>query len=513
MNDRTIETFNIMKTMNTTYTTTASRGVRWGALLAILLVVAGCDKSIDVPGIPTLVPSSLDTTGGSWKTVSTPVDSIPQVTLPPASGYAAELAEVKQLQSAMSATMESDIRYWSGGAAIRWNEIARALVIKYNVAPPVGAAPNPLKPFTNPPFSSRAYALLSVAQYDALVSVWKNRYSVGVDRRPPYIADPSIKAIVPITSAPSFPSEHGAVAAASYEVLKFLFPGDSAYLAERLLNAQESRIVSGANVRSEVLAGDSLGRAAAARVIARAKNDGAKNGRGGDTLFTDPTKWVSLETPARPPMLPLWGKVRLWTTPSVEIARPDPPPAIGSAEFQKALEEVRSYSDNRTREQWRIADFWADGAGTTTPPGHWNIIACEHIRKNAMNELRAARTLALLNMAMSDAAVCCWDVKYLYVYPRPSQMDPEIKTATGIPNFPSYTSGHSTFSAAAAEVLSYLFPAQETTFKQYAEEAAMSRLYAGIHYRFDNEAGLHCGSVIGKHTVDFGKADGSPAYN
>ena len=473
------------------------------------LGIAGCEKTVDAPATVPLVPLSQDPTGGTWKPVLVPVDSIPQVSAPNDAAYAAELEEVKNMQKAITSDVDAEIRYWSAGAVIRWNEIARALVVKYNVAPPVGAAPNPLKPFANPPFSARMYALLSVAQYDALVAVWNNRYKFN--RQAPYKADAGIRAIVDIPDAPSYPSEHAAVAAASAEVLRFLFPGDSAYLVTKMLAADEARICSGANVRSEIRAGDSLGRAVAARVIAYAKTDGAKNGRGGDTLFTDPSKWVSLEFPARPPMLPLWGKVKLWATPNVEAVRPGPPPAVGTAEFAAALAEVKHYSEERTREEWRIADFWADGAGTTTPPGHWNIITAGLVAKYRMSELRCARTFALVNMAMHDGGVCCWDAKYFYVFPRPSQIDPSIKTATGIPNFPSYTSGHSTFSAAAAEVLSYIFPSEESTMRTYAAEAAMSRLYGCIHYRFDNEAGSETGTKVGRYVVERGKADGSPA--
>lgn len=490
--------------------TATARLLRGAMLLGLLgLGLTACDKTIDAPEAPALQPISNDPTGGTWKPIVIPSDSVPSVAAPDATAYAAELAEVKTLQSTLTSAMKSDIAYWSAGGVLRWNEIVRGLVTRYNVAPPVGAPINPLKPFANPPFASRAYALLSVAQYDALVAVWKAQPQFN--RQAPYKVDAGIMQLAPVADMPSFPSEHAAIAAVSEEVLRFLFPGDSAYLAGRAANERESRIWAGANVRGEIRAGDSIGRAVAQRVIARAKTDGAKNARGGDTLFTDRTKWVSLEIPARPPMLPLWGKVKTWVTPSLDVVRPAPPPAVGSAEFQKALDEVRSYSDSRTREQWRIADLWADGAGTTTPPGHWNAITADLIRNARMSELRCARTFALLNMAMMDAGIACWDAKYLWVVPRPSQLDPNIRTATGVPNFPSYTSGHSSFSAAAAEVLAYVFPAVAGKVRADAEEAAISRLYGCIHYRFDNEAGTECGRKVGQFAVDFGKADGSPA--
>jgi membrane-associated phospholipid phosphatase len=131
------------------------------------------------------------------------------------------------------------------------------------------------------------------------------------------------------------------------------------------------------------------------------------------------------------------------------------------------------------------------------------------IVKKRMNPLRTARTLALMNAAVADAGICTWDVKFLYYFPRPSQVDPSIKTATGLPNFPAYTSGHATFSAAASTVLSYIFPEEKSKLEAMAVEAANSRVYGGIHYRFDSEVGLQCGKNIAAFAVERGIADGS----
>jgi membrane-associated phospholipid phosphatase len=131
------------------------------------------------------------------------------------------------------------------------------------------------------------------------------------------------------------------------------------------------------------------------------------------------------------------------------------------------------------------------------------------VRDGRFTEVRAARVFALLNMALHDAAVGCWDAKFAYFNPRPSQLDPRIKTVVGLPNFPSYTSGHSTFSAAAAAVLSYLFPSGATSFGAMSDEAAISRLYGGIHYRSDIEEGKTHGTRIGGYTVAFARSDGA----
>lgn len=189
--------------------------------------------------------------------------------------------------------------------------------------------------------------------------------------------------------------------------------------------------------------------------------------------------------------------------------RPLSPPSTSSAEMKNQANEVKSYATSPTREQIAIVHKWADGAGTYTPPGHWNDIAAEYIRDANFSEVRAARAYALLNMALHDAAVGCWETKYFYFNPRPSQIDASIRTTTGIPNFPSYTSGHSTFSGAASTVLGYLFPANASYFDDQAREASISRLYGAIHYRADIDMGLSHGQRIGSYTVTFGTGDGA----
>jgi membrane-associated phospholipid phosphatase len=177
--------------------------------------------------------------------------------------------------------------------------------------------------------------------------------------------------------------------------------------------------------------------------------------------------------------------------------------------MQQELAEVKDTVDHLSREQLRVALHWNDGAGTYAPPGHWNDIAAEYVSNARFSEVRAARAFALLNIAMHDAAVGCWDAKYAYFNPRPSQLDRGIKTSIGLPNFPAYTSGHSTFSAAASAVLSYLFTSGAQSFEAMKDEAGISRLYGGIHYRADIDAGKEHGERIGAYTVSFARQDGA----
>lgn len=117
--------------------------------------------------------------------------------------------------------------------------------------------------------------------------------------------------------------------------------------------------------------------------------------------------------------------------------------------------------------------------------------------------------LAYLNTAMEDAGISCWDTKYYYMFPRPPQLNANINTLFMLPNFPSYTSGHSTFSAAASTVLSYFFPSDASVFENWAKEASDSRIYARIHFRFDCETGLEVGNEIGGYAVAAAMSDGA----
>jgi membrane-associated phospholipid phosphatase len=504
------------------------------AFIALFFIAFNaCDKTVETTELDPYTPLSIDEAGGTWKPFLVTSGTDITVAAPTATNsaeYQAELAALKTAVNGATAEQKTAVKYWSIGGTIRWNEIARDLAAQYNIPPnnnadgtyPAPDANNPLAyprfPFCNPPYAARAFALLSVAQYDALVATWK--YKSQYKRAAPYKTDATITPSVPKSDLPSYPSEDAVIAAASRELLKFLFPGEVPLLEAKATEHKNSRLWAGANVQSDIDAGETLGKAVAAKVIAYAKADNmSKANAQADfpLLRADAnkrgltTQWTSRDIPSRPPMLPFYGNVKTWnfdSTTKVAI-RPAAPPAVGSTDFTKALDELRSLAKNRSREQFRIAAYWADGPGTYTPPGHWNRTATELIYKNKFSEIRAARTLALLNTAMEDAGIACWDVKYYYLLPRPTEADPSVTTSTGIPNFPAFTSGHSTFSAAGATVLSYVFPTETTNLNALAKEASDSRIYGCIHYRFDCEIGLVHGAKIGSYAVTRGKADGS----
>lgn len=502
--------------------------------LIALFVLAACSKDISQRSLPDFEPSSLEQNGGNWKPIllSSPLDiTIPAPEATGSAAYQEELEEIEALQQNITASDKKAIAKWKNSGIIKWNETARKLVAIYNIPPeanPDGTypAPNaqnpgayPKFPFANPPYASRAYAYLQVAMYDAMVTTW--HYKFTHNRMAPAANSQSIQSLEPLQDGlPSYPSEDAVVADVAYLLLKVMFPNDTVFLKKESDEQKRAKLVSGLASPSDIAAGESIAAQVAAKVLARYRTDGMGQSGGNPTVWKEledaavarglTMPWKSLELPARPGMLPLFGNVKqfLISTQQRDSLRPPPPPAIGSEEFKTAIAEVKKMSEIKSGEVWRIAQLWGDGAGTYTPPGHWNEIACEAIVKNNFSELRTARTLALMNMAIFDAGISCWDAKTYYWYPRPSQVDPSIKTI-GLPNFPSYTSGHSTFSAAAATVLGYIFPDNAANYRAMSLEAAESRIYGGIHYRFDSEAGTECGEAIGSFAVKKGQADGS----
>lgn len=434
---------------------------------------------------------------------------------PSSAAIAAELQEIRDLQAGATGEAMERLAFWTSvPSSVRWNEIARSLVIKYQ---------------TDPPMASRVYALVSVAQYDGLVAAGANADRFG--RPPPGSLDPGVFLLDPRsvrsggavggaadetaaqkigaqgtaaveTATSSYPSEGAVVGAASAAVLAYLYPDEFAYLEGLLQDQEDALLLAGAAFPSDVEAGALLGRRVAEEVIDHARSDGSDL-VGEVVVPVGPGYWTGDD-----PLRPLWDRVAPWTTDDITRYRPGPPPAYGSPEFVAALEEVRRIADGRTEEERRISEFWADGTGTYTPPGHWNAIACQLIANRGLSELESARTLAVLNIALMDAGISCWDAKYHYWLLRPWMADPGITTSVARPPFPSYTSGHASFSGAASAVLGCIFPEERDEIAAMAEEAAASRLYGGIHYRFDNEEGLESGRMIGRAAVEMVMKEG-----
>jgi membrane-associated phospholipid phosphatase len=187
-----------------------------------------------------------------------------------------------------------------------------------------------------------------------------------------------------------------------------------------------------------------------------------------------------------------------WFLASANQFRPASPPAFGSPEFAAALAEIRHISDTRTDQQIEIATTWALNPGTATPPGFWLEQASKEVAAHNLSERAATHVFALVSSTMEDALIACWDGKLTYWLIRPWNADAGITTlaSVGEPNHPSYPSGHSCVSSSAAEVLSTFFPERRTDLSAMVIEAGLSRMYAGIHYRFDIDAGQKLGRSV-----------------
>lgn len=476
--------------------------------------------------------ATLDADAGTWTPILLSGPEEIQIAAPEdvtSGSYLDELADLKDISTNLDGTQREAVEYWSNNPVIRWNEIALELIAKYNLIPgpnddntytlPNPANPDgpPAFPFAHPPYACRALAYLSVAQFDGLIAAWHYKYLYN--RPSPGQIDPSVKAAYIDTQLPAYPSHAAVVAAASRDILSAMFPLEKEYLSERAEEHLLSLQWAGLHVESELETGEQIGKLTAEKALMRAGSDGMRNAQApkpvSDSIKASAFErygwqWDNLEIPTRPVGLtPLFGKVKMWCVPTVEEVRPEPPPAVGSETFKAQAEELKNYLNKATDEHRRIANFWQDGLGTYTPPGHWNRIAKDFVIKYKLNPLRSARMFAYMNMAIMDGGISCWDAKYYYHYPRPIQAIPGLKTIAGTPNFPSYTSGHSVFSAAGAEVLAYIFPEEAQLCRYWALEAAESRIYGGIHYRFDAEVGTIQGIKVAQYAIDVAKADGA----
>jgi hypothetical protein len=364
----------------------------------------------------------------------------------------------------------------------------------------------------NPAAASRSMAMTHAAIFDAVNTIDRTHFPYHVQ------LDVSAEA-----------SREAAAAQAAHDVLVNMFPARQAVFNAALIDSLAA--IPDSTSKAEGL---DIGGQVAAQYIALRANDGSATVTP-YTPGTMPGQWQPTPPANAAALLPNWPTVAPWCmTSGSQFRHTVGPPALTSAQYAADLNEVKSLgaanSTTRTADQTNIALFWADGANTSTPPGHWNRIA-QTVGTNAGNTLSEnARMFALLNLAEADAAIVSWDNKFQANFWRPitairladqdgnAATDPDATWTPLIttPPFPTYTSGHSTFSGAAAEILKLYFGTDDvsfttsaegaasvpdrsfTSFSEAAAEAAESRLFGGIHYRFDNEHGLENGIALGQ---------------
>ena len=355
---------------------------------------------------------------------------------------------------------------------------------------------------TAPPIASRSLAILHVSIYDAVNGIARTHE--------PYLVQSEV---------PASASREAAASTAAHGALVNLFPASASSF-----DALHAAILADIPDGPQKTAGIVWGEFVANQILAARANDGSNaivQPPGG----SGPGIWLPTPPAFLPYLLPQWGFVMPFAMITSSQFRPPGPPSLDSQRYAADYNEVKELGallgSTRTEDQTQIALFWADGAGTETPPGHWNSIA-QIIGAAQGNTLEEnARLFGLLNIAMADAAICAWDAKYTFHFWRPvtaiAFAEPELNWASFIvtPPFPDYVSGHSTFSGAAATVLALFYGTEDLPFTigsdflpgvyrsfltclDAAEEAAVSRLYGGIHFRSANEDGLQAGISIGE---------------
>ncbi|MGH8070819.1 MAG: phosphatase PAP2 family protein [Candidatus Entotheonellia bacterium] len=387
----------------------------------------------------------------------------------------AELAELRQLQKERTPIANTAIQYYLAVPATqRWHDLAFGLARAEKQS-----------------LNRQAYlaAILHTALHDAVVATWAAKYQFN--RKPPGQLAPDVTPVVPITgfgpsSEPSYPSQHAAIAGTAVGILTAFFPKEEANLKGTAAELGQTRLLMGANYRTDIEAGLVLGQAVAQRALARAATDGSGT-RWTGTVPTGPGFWVGKD-----PLEPLMGTWKPWLMTQGNQFRTEPPPAVGSPAFQEELALVKRLSSHPTPSQRAIAaNFAAKNLDFVWEPGY------ALVRRERLSVPREVRLLAPFAALQLDAYIAAHDAKYTYWLLRPNMADSSIVPLIPQPNHPAYVSNAAIIASAAAELVGSMFPQEAARWRYLGEEAGLSRLYGGIHYPSDERAGNQMGKSLG----------------
>jgi hypothetical protein len=383
-------------------------------------------------------------------------------------------------------------------------------------------------PTMTPPVASRALAYCGVACFEALVT-----------------GDPGLKSLsgqlhglgaLP-GRAPGQVYDTAVILNAVIDPLVHAYFSNTGPTGQHALATLSARLAdqSATGVAADVVAASrSYGATLATAVLAWSKEDGgaAIDNMGFPrqwTLNPAPGHWLptSKIVLQQAPLLPDWGKNRPFAMPSATdcpIADPTPFSEDAGSQFYAEAMQVCDTGNKLTPEQTAIARFWSDDAMLSfTPPGHWTAIMNQVATEKGLDLTAHVEALARMGVAMADAFIGCWAAKYRFDTIRPvtyiqKVIDPKWAPILTTPPFPEYPSGHSVQSAAAAALLTALFgdnygftdqsPTPDgskqrsfASFNAAADEAAISRLYGGIHFLPAIENGKALGRCIAGHSI------------
>ena len=367
-----------------------------------------------------------------------------------------------------------------------------------------------------PPVAALHFASLYVAMFDTLNSFEHTHQSWLIDE-----------------SAPDGADRAAAVNSAAYTVLATLW-ADSAN--PRVLDSAYHEALDDIPEGAAKDAGLAWGREVAKRIMEERAKVALQPGNR-DYTSRAPYKWRETPPGFRPPVTPRLGEVDPFVLESSSQFRAPPPLALDSEEYAKELEFVNRVGprDGAERDEYQTLStpFWSDDLGSATPPGHWNDIASDICERLELDVFETAHLFAMVNLAGADAGITCWETKYHYSTWRPetalremtdednaaAEVNPEFIPNMPSPAFPSYTSGHSTYTAAMSHMLSLCIGTDEIEFSVNSDglpgvirsfqrlsdarrEVGMSRVWGGIHVMSDNIEGQKAGMAVADYIFE-----------
>src|SRR5262244_1250336 len=430
---------------------------------------------------------------GKWQTWVLKSGSELRLRPPPdAQATASEIQELRALTGQRDAATLERIRYWDfSSPAYRWNEMLTDTAAPQNFGAGGG-------------LGIRAFAMLNVAIHDALIAAWDSKYAYN--RRRPSEADRKLASAVPLPQSPSYPCEYSAAAGAGSAVLAHLFPTEAKRFADAAEEVARSRVMAGVAYPSDTRAGLDLGKAVAARVIEHLKMDGKK---WEGAVPVGPGLWVG----SNPGGVDDVGW-KPFVLASASQFRPGPPPAPDSPERAAEVAEVKNFKrtpvTNAKASYWHYGQYGGAGLLYRLSEEIGRELAEAGLDGNAP---RAARAYALVYVAQYEAYIASQDAKFHYWTARPNMFDTSITTVVPNPPFPSYVSNAGALGMATAPVLGYLFPRQAERYLSWARELGESRIWAGIHFRSDVEAGWETGHRVAAVFIERAKHDGAEGQN
>lgn len=373
------------------------------------------------------------------------------------------------------------------------------------------------------PAASRLYAYAGVTSYQSILPGMPE----GISMSGQVTALPDMPYIDEEKSYDWISVANGALST----VFGGLFPETATDTQKAITALRDSEAKARANALDEQVVEDSLayGDEVAAVILEWVASDNFAETRTmtWEIPTGDPSYWVTTSEGMKA-VEPFWGQIRPFALYSADACAVQPNLAFeetrGSSFYAQAL-EVKTTGDNLTNEQKDIARFWVDTPGQTgTPAGHWVLIENQIVDILDLKLERASMMYALVGLSLGDAFISAWSLKYQINLLRPetyiqTYIDKNWQPFIASPGFPEYPSGHSVVSEAAAEVLTGMFGTVAftdrsgrkhnlgersfTSFEAAATEAAISRLYGGIHYRAAIENGMRQGRCIGRNVLDY----------